>query len=153
MSIRITLRFKARGLVVDQSEAFLGIAHNRLARFPQRWALHQVRLQDGWPALVNNPAHAIVSMSAIHHLDAGEKRKCYRRAFQSLAPGGIFINGDEVRPGDDAAYLSQLRDWANQTDFVSPRRCGFQLPATNPGNRPVPVIRSEHGSRPPDPTC
>ena len=52
-------------------------------------------------------------MSAIHHLDAGEKRECYRRAFHALAQGGIFINGDEVRPREDAAYLSQLRDWAN----------------------------------------
>ena len=103
----------ARGWVIDQSEAFLGIAQNRLARFGQRCKLRQMRLQDDWTAAVKEPVHAIVSMSAIHHLDAGEKRACYCRVFRTLTQGGIFINGDEVRPCDDAAYLSQLRGWAN----------------------------------------
>ena len=52
-------------------------------------------------------------MSAIHHLDADEKRGFYVRAFQSLADGGLLINGDEVRPRDDAEYLSELRAWAD----------------------------------------
>lgn len=111
---RLLDRFpQARGLIIDQSEAFLGLAERRLGRFGSRAACHRVRLQDDWPATLNEEIHAIVSMSAIHHLDVGEKRECYNRAFQSMDAGGIFINGDEVRPDDDAAYLSELRAWAD----------------------------------------
>ena len=41
-----------------------------------------------------------------------KKLEFYRCAFQSLVPGGLLINGDEVRLGDDAAYLSELQAWA-----------------------------------------
>ncbi len=104
---------RARGLIIDQSEAFLALAERRLSRFGSRTVCHRSRLQDDWPAFLDTDIHAIVSMSAIHHLDADEKREFYRHAFQSLANGGLFINGDEVRPHDDGVYLSELRDWAD----------------------------------------
>lgn len=111
---RILDRFpQARGLIVDQSEAFLALAERRLGRFDSRAACYHVRLQDDWPTVLNAGVNAIVSMSAIHHLDGDEKREFYRRAFRSLAEGGHFINGDEVRPGDDTVYLSELRAWAD----------------------------------------
>ncbi len=110
---------QARGLVVDQSEAFLRLAEDRLGRFGSRAVCQCVRLQDDWPARLNeDEVHAIVSMSAIHHLDADEKLACYGCAFQSLATDGIFINGDEVRLCDDDAYLSALRDWARHMQQV-----------------------------------
>lgn len=110
---RILDRFLiARGLIIDQSEAFLALAERRLSRFGSRAACHHVRLQDDWPARINADIHAIVSMSAIHHLDADEKREFYGRGFRSLAGGGLLINGDEVRPPGAAAYLSELRAWA-----------------------------------------
>lgn len=39
---------------------------------------------------------AIVSALAIHHLNDTEKRALYSRIFSSLAPGGIFINAEQV---------------------------------------------------------
>lgn len=110
---RILDRFPhARGLIIDQSGAFLALAERQLGRFGSRATCHQVRLQDDWLGVLNTDVHAIVSMSAIHHLDSEEKREVYGRAFRALADGGIFINGDEVRPPDDATYLSELRSWA-----------------------------------------
>ncbi len=110
---RILDRFpQARGLIIDQSEPFLGLAERRLDRFGSRAARYHVRLQDDWPTTLDCEIHVIVSMSAIHHLDADEKREFYDRAFQSLAVGGIFINGDEVRLCDAGAYLSALRAWS-----------------------------------------
>lgn len=111
---RVLDRFpRARGLIVDQSEAFLAIAERRLRRFGSRAVCHCMRLQNDWPAVVDGDIQAIISMSAIHHLDAKEKREFYHRAGDSLSGGGIFINGDEVRPAHDSAYLSQLRVWAD----------------------------------------
>lgn len=103
----------ARGIVVDQSEPFLALAERRLARFGPRAMCLKARLQDNWPALLERPLAAIVSMSAIHHLEPAEKDQLYARSFDALLPGGILLNGDEVRPEDDQAYLQELSAWAD----------------------------------------
>lgn len=102
---------RASGLVVDQSEAFLAIAERKLARFVSRAVCLQSRLQDDWWEKLPSAPVAIVSMSAIHHLDAAEKQAFYRRCSAALAPGGVVLNGDEVRPTEDAEYLRRLEAW------------------------------------------
>jgi tRNA (cmo5U34)-methyltransferase len=102
----------ARGVVVDQSEPFLALAERRLKRFGERGIFLLSRLQDDWPRQLPGAATALVSMSAIHHLDTAEKEALYGRCFESLVPGGMLLNGDEVRPPDDAGYLRELSAWA-----------------------------------------
>ncbi len=104
---------RASGMVLDQSEPFLALAERRLARFGKRASCVQARLQDDWLNLLPMPPAAIVSMSAIHHLDPGEKQTFYQRCFEALAAGGRLYNGDEVRPADDSQYLPILQEWAN----------------------------------------
>jgi tRNA (cmo5U34)-methyltransferase len=102
---------KVQGIVLDQSEPFLALAERRLIRFGSRATCVLARLQDDWRALLPNPPAAIVSMSAIHHLDPVEKQTFYQRCFDSLVPGAQFLNGDEVRPENDAQYLPILQEW------------------------------------------
>ena len=110
---RVLDRFtSARAIVLDQSEAFLALAERKLARFGERAGFRLALLQSDWPSEIGEPVGAVVSMSAIHHLEAGEKQKLFARIFASLAPGGVFINGDEVRPADDAEYLARMSAWA-----------------------------------------
>ena len=110
---RILDRFPlATGLVLDQSEAFLALAERRLARFGPRTGCMQFRLQDDWPSRLPAQPIAIVSTSAIHHLEPAEKQALYQRCGDALAAGGVLLNGDEVRPADDAAYLAELEAWA-----------------------------------------
>ncbi len=99
-------------MVLDQSEPFLALAERRLTRFGSRACCMQARLQDDWLNLLPTPPAAIVSMSAIHHLDPAEKQACSQRCFDALAPGGRLFNGDEVRPDDDTQYLPILQEWA-----------------------------------------
>jgi len=108
----------ARALVVDQSEAALEIAAQRVAPFEGRGQVALSRLQDDWTPLLADQPTAIVSMSAIHHLDAGEKQQLYQRCFDALAPGGILANGDEIRDEDDAVYLQQLQTWGRHMDAM-----------------------------------
>ena len=54
---------------------------------------------------------AIVSMSAVHHLDSHEKTAFYQCCHDALLQGGVFIIGDEVRAADDADYLDQCKSW------------------------------------------
>ncbi|MCE9527000.1 MAG: class I SAM-dependent methyltransferase [Planctomycetales bacterium] len=102
---------KARGLVLDQSEPFLALAERRLARFGSRTSCVLSRLQDDWQDLLSTSPAAIVSMSAIHHLDPAEKQTFYQRCWDALAPGGQLLNGDEVRPEEESRYLPILQEW------------------------------------------
>jgi cyclopropane fatty-acyl-phospholipid synthase-like methyltransferase len=122
---RVLERFAgARVTVADQSEPFLALAERRLARFGPRVAIVHSRLQD-WPArscvsprrddrVSEKLVHvdAIISTSAIHHLEPSEKRDLYARCYEALAPGGVFINGDEFRPADDAELLKLYKEWS-----------------------------------------
>lgn len=103
----------ARGLVIDQSEPFLAIAERRLAVFGERAACRLVKLQEAWEADLPAAPTAIVSMSAIHHLEPAEKRALYEQCFRALAPGGVLLNGDEVRAEDDAIHRAELTQWAS----------------------------------------
>jgi tRNA (cmo5U34)-methyltransferase len=109
---RILDRFSnARVWVIDQSEAFLTLARERLCRFGFRAWCHVARLQDDWHRVLPEAPAAIVSMSAIHHLDPGEKQRLYQQCAAALRPGGVLLNGDEVRPPGDADYLAACQRW------------------------------------------
>lgn len=103
---------ETRACLIDQSQAFLDLAARRNERFGGRLTLHCRRLQDDWRDVLTEPAAAIVSMSAIHHLDPDEKRECYRRCLEVLRPGGVLLNGDEVRAEDSTEYRRDLERWA-----------------------------------------
>ena len=113
LAARVLERFpRARVVVIDQSEAFLALARQRLEPFGNRAAAIVCRIQDDWRAHLPGAVDAIVSMSAIHHLDGREKRELYGRCHAALRPGGVLLNGDEVRARSDGAYRAQLEAWA-----------------------------------------
>jgi SAM-dependent methyltransferase len=114
---RVLERFvRARTVLVDQSAAFLAIAERRLARFGDRVTLMEKRLQDDWAAALPTTPDALVSMSAIHHLEPLEKQSLYARCYDALAPNGLFLNGDELRPESDAEYLAMMEWWSERKD-------------------------------------
>jgi len=102
----------ATGFVIDQSEPFLALAERRLARFGLRALCAKSRLQDDWTDILPVLPIALVSMSAIHHLESAEKKVLDRRCYEVLAPGGVLMNGDEIRAASDEAYLADLSAWA-----------------------------------------
>ena len=110
---RILERFeRAHVVLIDQSPAFFDLAATRLAPYADRVVYLVQRLQDDWQEQLPTTPRAIVSMSAVHHLDAAEKRSFYRRCATSLAAGGVLLNGDEIRAPSDADYLSAMSAWA-----------------------------------------
>ena len=106
---------RATAMVMDQSEPFLGVAQQRLARFGVRASFVKQRLQDDWPAAAG-PVDAVVSSSAIHHLEPTEKQQLFAKIFAALPSGGVFINGDEHRPASDADYLALLERWGRHME-------------------------------------
>jgi SAM-dependent methyltransferase len=101
----------AEAIIIDQSAPFLALAERRLEKFADRIDCRQVRLQEDWTKQLPRQPSAIVSMSAIHHLDSSEKRQLYRRCFDALSQPGVLINADEVRPEDDNDYLARCKAW------------------------------------------
>lgn len=109
---------QSTAIVLDQSEAFLGLAERRLVRFSDRITFVQSRLQDRWIEELKRQPNAIVSMSAIHHLDPSEKAQLYLQAFDALDVHGTFMNGDEIRDADDHVYLTHLQNWSLHMEHV-----------------------------------
>lgn len=110
---RFLKRFtRARAVVVDQSEAFLELAKSKLAPFTPRASFLVSRLQDDWSSKLPEQPTAIISTSAIHHLEPAEKRALYQQCYDALLPLGILANGDEVRAESDGEYRAALEKWA-----------------------------------------
>jgi len=79
----------ARLTLLDGDGAMLAVACERLG--PVRTVV-----QDLGASLPAGPFDAVVSALAIHHLDDDGKRGLYRRVHEVLAPGGIFVNAEQV---------------------------------------------------------
>jgi tRNA (cmo5U34)-methyltransferase len=73
-----------------------------------RLAAHQPQLhvQSLTAPLPSGSFDAVISALAIHHLSDEEKRALYGRILDLLAPGGLFINAEQVAGG--SSRLQQL---------------------------------------------
>ncbi|HEX8156396.1 MAG TPA: class I SAM-dependent methyltransferase [Solirubrobacteraceae bacterium] len=61
-------------------------------------------------ALPPGPWDAVVSALAIHHVDDGAKRDLFARVHDALAPGGVFVNAEQVR-GASALFDDANARW------------------------------------------
>lgn len=107
-------------VVLDQSAPFVTLAHERLRRFGARARTQRRAMQEDWQSGLA-PVDAIVSTSAIHHLDSAEKLALFRKCRGALAHGGVLINGDEHRPEDDTAYRELLERWGQHMEWAHAR--------------------------------
>ncbi|MCA9238670.1 MAG: class I SAM-dependent methyltransferase [Planctomycetales bacterium] len=107
-------------VLLDQSQPFVELAHQRLRRFGHRARTVCRSMQEGWAADLA-PLDAVVSTSAIHHLESPEKLALFRQIRSALAPGGVFLNGDEHRPADDAQFRKLLEDWGQHMEWAHAR--------------------------------
>jgi tRNA (cmo5U34)-methyltransferase len=96
---------------VDQSPEMRAVAEERLHPWGGRVRYIEAALQDPWQEALSGRPDAIVSMSAIHHLEDAEKEELYRRCCAALAPGGCFYNADEVQAPTPEAYRQAMLDW------------------------------------------
>jgi tRNA (cmo5U34)-methyltransferase len=98
----------ARVTLLDFSEAMLDRAR---ARFAGASAAVALRVGDHATADLGGPWDAIVSALSIHHLPDVEKRRLFERAFAALAPGGVFVNADNVTAEDPVVQARDREAW------------------------------------------
>ena len=77
--------------LLDESAEMLSKAQLRLERYNPK-----IFVQPMTAPLPIGGFHAVISSLAIHHLADEEKQGLFRRIFQVLVPGGIFINGEQI---------------------------------------------------------
>jgi tRNA (cmo5U34)-methyltransferase len=84
---------KARMTLVDFSEAMLKKARRRFASESARF---DVEVMDYAKEPLVGEYDAVISALSIHHLEDGEKRRLFRKVYEILPEGGIFVNADQV---------------------------------------------------------
>lgn len=93
---------KARLTLIDISDEMLSRARDRFAGANDV----QIAVSDYSVEPLPGRFDAIVSALSIHHLDDPGKAALFRRIYESLNPGGIFVNAEEVLA--PTAALDQL---------------------------------------------
>jgi tRNA (cmo5U34)-methyltransferase len=84
-------------LGLDGSPGMLEAAASRLARFGTRFNGQQFDLgAQNWRRQ-HDPAWAVLSSLAIHHLDHAGKTRLFHDVYDLLEPGGVFLIADLVR--------------------------------------------------------
>ena len=127
---------RARVELLDVDPAMLAQARARLAPLADRLTVHQASFHDPLPR-----CDAVVASLALHHVrDLEAKTRLYRAIFESLPPGGLFLNVDATVSGDprfaaltmarwaasmgehgidEAAARKHLADWAEEDRYFS----------------------------------
>ncbi|MFG3705379.1 class I SAM-dependent methyltransferase [Micromonospora sp. NPDC047670] len=125
--IRLTL--------VDAAPAMLAVAADHLRA---RGVAHRTVRADLAAPLPAGRYDAVVSALAIHHLDDAGKRDLYRRVAATLAPGGVFVNAEQVAgptPALDRRYhevwLAQVAALGSDADEIAAAegRMAYDRPA------------------------
>ena len=96
---------------LDVSEEMLERARQRLSGLIDRVEL---RSSDIASPEIDGAYDAIVSILAVHHLHADEKRHLFSRIWEHIEPGGIFVIADYFRPAMDR--LSELYHLPSEPD-------------------------------------
>jgi tRNA (cmo5U34)-methyltransferase len=95
--------------LLDASEPMLAEARSHLGG-----AVRAVHVADMAGPLPAGPFDAIVSALAIHHLEHADKRALMRRAHDCLAPGGVFVNAEQLSAPDGQLTEIYERRWADE---------------------------------------
>ena len=77
--------------LLDESSDMLAKAQQRLMQYNPK-----LFVQPMTDRLPTKTFHAVISSLAIHHLTDEDKRDLFKRIHQSLAPGGVFINAEQI---------------------------------------------------------
>ncbi|MCB9947389.1 MAG: class I SAM-dependent methyltransferase [Rhodospirillaceae bacterium] len=93
--------------LTDASDGMLEQARRRFAGDP----CAAFAVCDMETASLEGPWDAIVSALAIHHLAHPAKQDLFARIRATLAPGGLFVNAEQVLGPDGAADERYVRFW------------------------------------------
>lgn len=109
----------AEVVLLDEAEGMLAQARDRLAARTD--GTLDVIVGDLLRDLPDGPFDVIASALAIHHLDPADQARTYAAACERLAPGGAFINAEQLH----APRARWLEDHYVERELVHARAGGF----------------------------
>jgi ubiquinone/menaquinone biosynthesis C-methylase UbiE len=109
----------ARGIWVDRSDDSYRIARDFLCAFGERVEFVCEEMDSMWSPQMPETVDAIISMSAIHHLEGRLKQKVFGECCGHLSERGVFINIDEVRDQDVKVHMINIRHWADHVKAMA----------------------------------
>jgi SAM-dependent methyltransferase len=87
---------------LDLSEPMMEVGRERMARFGARFHYHVGDFANGQlPNDLSGPFDLVVSSRAIHHINPDAKRRLFADIYVHVAPGGCFLDVDNMRPRDE----------------------------------------------------
>ncbi len=111
LSALLLRRFPDASLsLMDASDAMLEGARRRLSEVDGI----AFEVADFGAAALGGPWTAIVSALAIHHLEDDAKRALFARVAVALAPGGVFVNAEQVAGPTPARDAADARKWMTE---------------------------------------
>lgn len=100
---------------LDSSDEFMSVAKDRLQKYEDRVNYIKSDFCTNWESEITVKPTVITSMSAIHHLQTGNKKKLYQKCYDVLEEGGWFFNIDEMKTVTEDAYIKNLQYWVYHT--------------------------------------
>jgi tRNA (cmo5U34)-methyltransferase len=102
---------EARALALDGSPTMLEQTQTTCAAYGHRLEVRPFELAArDWRRLEPAP-DAVCSSLAVHHLAGEDKRQLFADLHAALAPGGVFVLADLIRPDSDAGWRIAAEDW------------------------------------------
>lgn len=96
---------------LDYSDDFMNVAKERLQKYKGRVTFIKSDFCKYWESEINETPNVITSSSAIHHLSNKNKKKLYKKCYDTLNGEGWFFNIDEMKTLNDVAYIKNLHYW------------------------------------------
>lgn len=115
LSAMIAERFpRSRATLVDLSVEMLRVARRRFANEPfgsGGSGRFEFRVMDYARKPLPVGYDAVVSALSIHHLTDGDKKELFEKAYDSLLPGGVFVNADQILGETAEEERRNHEDW------------------------------------------
>ena len=94
--------------LVDISPEMMARARERLEIGGNRFRFFEADFAE---RPIEEEYEAIISALSIHHLEDPKKRELFAKVFKALAPGGVFVNADQMRGESDAIERRNHEHW------------------------------------------
>lgn len=100
-----------RFLLADPSQAMLDIARVRLTRFGARIAFAGVLRSEELASAVTEAPQVVTAIQCHHYGDREARRRATLACRQVLAPGGVYVTFENIRPESPQAVQIALERW------------------------------------------
>jgi tRNA (cmo5U34)-methyltransferase len=101
----------AHAVLADFSPQMMARGATELGAYEGRYTYVEFDLSKPgpWPDAIPDPAAAVISSLAVHHLNDERKQQLFGEIRERLAPGGWFLNYDPVAPPEPVVEEAWLR--------------------------------------------